>query len=78
MYPPTQQVAEIVWMEKPYGDEEFEQQLIYISQYRGLEDQIEDNSLDQFISAATSVDFPHSFLNLIISSQRNSKNILIH
>ena len=58
MYPPAQPVAEMLWLENPYGDEEVEQPLLSISQSRGLEDKKEDTILDQFIYAATSVDFP--------------------
>ena len=61
MYPPTQPMAKLLWLENSYGDEEIEQPLLSISQSRGLEDQTEDNILDQFISATISVDFPRSF-----------------
>ena len=36
MYPPGQPVAEMLWLENPYGDEEVEQPLLSISQSRGL------------------------------------------
>ena len=61
MYPPSQPVEEMLWLETSYGDEEVEQTLMSISQSRGLEDQTWDNILDQFISVTISVDFPHSF-----------------
>ena len=61
MYPPAQPMAKLLWLKNPYGDEEIEQPLLSISQSRGLEDQKENNILDQFISATTSVDFAHSF-----------------
>ena len=32
MYPPTQQVAELLWLENPYGDEQFEQPFLSIIQ----------------------------------------------
>jgi len=54
----------MLWLESPYGDEDVEQPLLSISQTRGLEDQTEDDILDQFISATTSVDFPQSFSDL--------------
>ena len=59
IYPPAQPVTEnMLWLESPYGDEDVEHPLLSISQTRGLEDQTEDDILDQFISATTSVDFP--------------------
>ena len=62
MYSPTQPVPKnMLWLEIMYGDEEIEQPLLSISQSRGLEDQTEDNILDQFIYATTSIDFPRSF-----------------
>ena len=54
----------MLWLEGLYGDEDVEQPLLSISQTRGLEDQTEDDILDQFISATTSVDFPQSFSDL--------------
>ena len=54
----------MLWLESPYGDEDVEQPLISIIQTRGLEDQTEDDILDQFISATTSIDFPQSFSDL--------------
>ena len=54
----------MLWLEIPYGDEDVEHPLLSISQTRGLEDQTEDDILDQFISATTSVDFPQSFSDL--------------
>ena len=54
----------MLWLESPYGDEDVEQPLLSISQTRGLEDQIEDDILDQFISSTPSVDFPESFSDL--------------
>ena len=47
----------MLWLEIPYRDEDVEQPLLSISQTRGLEDQTEDDVLDKFISATTSVDF---------------------
>ena len=65
IYPPAQPVTEnMLWLEIPYGDEDVEQPLLSISQTRGLEDQTEDDILDQFISATTSVDFPQCFSDL--------------
>ena len=61
MYPPAQPVKEILWLENPYGDEEVEQPLLSVNQYRGLEYQTKDNILDQFISTSTSVYFSRSF-----------------
>ena len=54
----------MLWLESPYGDEDMEQPLLSISQTRGLEDQTEDDILDQFISATTSIEFPQSFSDL--------------
>ena len=61
MYLLAQPVAEMLWMETLYGDKEVENPLFSIIKYRWLEDQIEDNILDQFISATTSIYFPQSF-----------------
>ena len=64
MYPPSQPVAEMLWLENQYGYVEVEKPLLSISKYRGLEDQTKDNILDQFTSATTSVYFPHSFFRI--------------
>jgi len=65
IYPPAQPVLEnMLWLENPYGDEDVEQPLLSISQTRGLEHQTEDDILDQFISATTSIEFPQSFSDL--------------
>ena len=56
MYPPTHPVVENkLWLESPYGDEDVEQPLLSISQTRGMEHQTEDDILDQFILATTSI-----------------------
>ena len=54
----------MLWLESPYWDEDVEQPLLSISQTRGLEHQTEDDILDQFISATTSIEFPQSFSDL--------------
>ena len=54
----------MLWLENPYGDEDVEQPLLSISQTRGLEDQTEDDILEQFVSATTSIEFPQSFFDL--------------
>ena len=65
IYPPAQPVSEnMLWLESPYGDEDVEQPLLSISQTRGLEDQTEDDILEQFVSATTSIEFPQSFSDL--------------
>ena len=62
IYPLAQPVTEnMLWLEIPYEDENIEQPLLSISQSRRLEDQTEDDILDQFIFATTSVYFPRSF-----------------
>ena len=38
--------------------------LIIFNQTRGAEDETEDDILDQFISATTSIEFPQSFSDL--------------
>ena len=50
LYQPTQlAVEDPLWLENPYGDDEIKP-LLTIEQSQGLQEQIEENILDQFLS----------------------------
>ena len=72
----TNQWKKCYAIEKLYRNKEVEQPLLSISHSRGLEYQIEDNILYQFIFATTRVDFPHSFSKFDFSSHKNFKRII--
>jgi hypothetical protein len=63
LFPPTQLDTEvIVWMDNPYGEENYAQVLLTLEQAKGVQEQNEEHILSLFLTNAECIEYPQCLL----------------
>jgi hypothetical protein len=62
LFPPSQPDNEFpLWLENPYGEEDYTQPLLTLEQVKGVQDQTEEKILSLFLANIECIEYPQSF-----------------
>jgi hypothetical protein len=63
LFPPTQPTIEVkLWLENPYGEENYAQLLLTLEQEKGVQEQTKEHILSLFLDNTECIEYPQSFL----------------
>jgi hypothetical protein len=65
LFPPAQPAQEIpIWLENPYGEEDFIRPLLTLEQVRGIQEKSDEQVLRLFLADTNRIEYPRSFAEL--------------
>ena len=59
LFPPAQPATEVpLWLENPYGEEDYTQTLLTLEQVKGVQEHSKEQILSLFLVASARIDYP--------------------